>query len=232
MTYTQILTQIRALTGVDTTQWSNAKITLSVNNWKDKVTGYAIGADRRFRFDNTLHTKLPIGTTNLVANQSTYSFLTDEQGNRILTLTGISRIDADGKETALIPVDFTDDRNKVNSMRENAGTPVYYDKISDNVIELLPKPNTSVTSGLKFYFQRSPIYFESTNTTTETGFATTLDRGFVIAGAYDIAIGLGLQNVQPLSVELAKCEQDMKAYFDTRNEDEPAEVRPVVRNYR
>lgn len=232
MTFTSILTQIRALTGVDATQWSNAKITLSVNNWLDKVVGYAIGADKRFRFDSTNHTKLPIGTTNLAANQSTYSFLTDEQGNRILTLTGLSRIDSDGKEIALKPIDFTDDRAKVNSMRENPGTPVYYDKLSDNVVELLPKPDTSVTGGLKFYFQRSPVYFESTDTTEETGFATTLDRGFVIAGAYDVALGLGLQNLQPLSVELAKCEADLKEYFNSRNEDEPAQVRPVVRNYR
>lgn len=232
MTYSQILSQIRALTGIDSTQWSNAKITLSENNWLDKVTGYAIGADKRFRFDSTNHTKLPIGTTNIVANQSMYSFLTDEQGNRILTLTGISRIDSAGKETALTPVDFTDDRNRINSMRENAGTPVYYDKISDNVIELLPKPDTSITGGLKFYFQRSPEYFESTDTTAETGFATTLDRGFVIAGAYDCAIALTLPNVQLLSVELAKCEQDLRDYFNNRNEDEPAQVTPVVRNYR
>jgi hypothetical protein len=231
MTYTQILTQIRALARVDSTQWSDAKITLSTNNWMDKVVGYAIGADRRFRFDSTNHTKMPIGTTNINANQSQYSFLTDEQGNRILTLTGISRV-VDGKETALTPVDFTDDRNKINGMRETPGTPMYYDKVSDNVIELLPTPDTTISGGLKFYFQRSPKYFLSNDTTTESGFATTLDRGFVIAGAYDAALALGLPNLQPLSVELARCEADLKQYFDNRNEDEPAEVRPIVRNYR
>ena len=81
-----IVQQVRSLMRVDSTQWSTAKIVASVNNWLDTVTGYAIGADKRFQWDDTNHSALPEGTTNLVANQSDYSFLTDQQGNTILTL--------------------------------------------------------------------------------------------------------------------------------------------------
>ena len=91
-----IVQQVRNLLRVDSTQYPTSRIVNSVNNWLDFVTGYAIGADKKFRFDDTNHTKLPIGTTNLVANQREYSFLTDEQGNRILTLTRIDVKDSAG----------------------------------------------------------------------------------------------------------------------------------------
>lgn len=90
-----IVQQTRALMRVDSTQWSTAKIVASCNNYLDLVAGYAIGADKRFQWDDTNHTKLPIGTTDLVANQSDYSFLTDEQGNAILNLTRIDILDSD-----------------------------------------------------------------------------------------------------------------------------------------
>ncbi len=78
-----IAQQTRSLMRVDATQWPTYKIVNSCNNWLDSVTGYAIGADRRFYWDDSNHTKLPIGTTDLVANQSDYSFLSDEQGNKM-----------------------------------------------------------------------------------------------------------------------------------------------------
>src|SRR3990167_8934009 len=87
-----IVEQTRSLMRVDSTQWPVAKIVASANNWLDTVVGYAIGADRRFQFDDTNHTALPEGTTALTINQSDYSFLTDQQGNTILTLIGVSTL--------------------------------------------------------------------------------------------------------------------------------------------
>ena len=67
---TGILQQVRSLMRVDASQWPTYKVVNSVNNYLDTVAGFAIGADRRFQWDDTNHTKLPIGTTNLVANQT------------------------------------------------------------------------------------------------------------------------------------------------------------------
>src|SRR3990167_10685564 len=91
-----IVQQVRSMMRVDSTQWPTYKIVASVNNWLDTVTGYAIGADKRFQWDDTNHTALPQGTTNLEANQSDYSFLTDQQGNTILTLIRIEMLRATG----------------------------------------------------------------------------------------------------------------------------------------
>jgi hypothetical protein len=228
-----IVQQVRNFMRVDSTQWATSKIVNSVNNYLERVAGYAIGADRRFQWDDTNHTKLPIGTTNLVANQSDYSFLTDEQGNRILTLTRIDVLDPGGEWRELMSVDQVQIPMALDEWQKTAGLPTHYDKIADNIIRLYPKPANSVTSGLKFYFQRSPSYFSASDTTKEPGVAPTLHEGFVIKAAYDGAITLGLPNTQALSVEMQRQEQIMKDYFTIRTEDEPNKsIRPVFRSSR
>lgn len=215
---------------VDATQWPTSRIVNSCNNWLDTVTGYAIGADRRFQWDDTNHTALPIGTTNLVANQSDYSFLTDQQGNSILNLTGIEILDASGLYRKLIPRNFGDSDEAEDELLRTAALPTHYDKIADNVVRLTPKPIASVTAGLKFYFQRAGSYFAATYTTKAPGVAPLLHRGFVISSAYDGALTLGLQNLQPLSVEMQKEEEKMKRYFAIRNTDEQAVITPPIVN--
>lgn len=222
---TGIVQQTRSLMRVDATQWPTAKIVNSANNWLDTVTGYAIGADRHFQWDDSNHSKLPIGTTNIVVNQSDYSFLVDEQGNDILTLLRIDIQDGSGDWHKLQTLDESQIPVALDEFESQSGTPQYYDKIADNIIRLYPTPSANVTAGLKFYFQRTGSYFVATDTTKEPGVAPLLHRGFVIAAAYDGALTLGLQNLNALLIERQREEEKMRQYFAIRNEDE---VRRVV----
>lgn len=222
-TNTGIVQQVRKIVRVDSTQWPNANISNSCNNWLDTVTGYAIGADKRFQWDDTNHTKLPEGTTNLVSGQSDYSFLTDEQGNTIITLTGVSILN-NSKYEPLQLVDRNDTDYDPSTFGVDTGTPTQYDKIADNIIRLDYKPSSTVSAGLKFYFQRTPSYFVSTDTTKTPGCSPLLHRGFVIASAYDCALSLGLGNLQGLAVERQAEEQKMIEYFNRRNNDDPKPV--------
>lgn len=226
-----IVQQVRDMMRVDSTQWATSKIVNSCNNWLDTVAGYAIGADKRFQWDDTNHTKLPIGTTNLVANQAEYSFLTDEQGNNIITLTRLDIKDANGNWTKLIPIDQAQIDTALDDFESTAGIPLYYDKTADNVVKLYPKPATSVTAGLKFYFQRTPSYFSASDTTKTPGVSPLLHRGFVIAAAYDGALTLGLNNLQPLSVERQFETEKMKQYFPNRVNDEQHTIIPINRSH-
>ncbi len=224
--------QTRSFMRVNSTQWPTSKIVNSFNNHLDTITGYAIGADRRFQWDDTNHTKLPIGTIDLVANQADYSFLTDEQGNRILTVIRIDIQDSTGVYRQLQQIDEKQMSGALDNYQLTAGLPVYYDLIADNVVRLYPKPSASVTAGIKFYFQRSPSYFIANDTTKEPGVASTLHRGFVIKAAYEGAITLGLQNIQALSVEDQKEEQKMKEYFMIRNVDSNKQITAYHRSSR
>lgn len=215
---------------VDSTQYPTYRIVNSVNNYLDTITGYAIGADRRFQFDDTNHTKLPIGTTDLTSGQSDYSFITDEQGNSILNLTRIDILDEDGLYRKLEPIDESQIDIALDEYYKDNAKPLAYDKIADNIIRLYPTPAVTVAAGLKFYFQRSASYFAATDTTKEPGVSPLLHRGFVIAAAYDGALALGLQNLQPLAVEQEKETMKMKQYFAIRNTDETAVMMPPYIN--
>lgn len=228
-----IVEQTRDFTRTDADMWSTQKIVNSCNNYLDTITGYAIGADRRFQWDDTNHTKLPIGTTNLIANQSDYSFLVDEQGNNIINLNRIDILDSNGIYRQLAPIDESEITGiALDEFMKTAGFPLYYDKIADNVIRLYPKPVSSVTNGLKFYFQRTPSYFAETDTTKSAGVSPLLHRGFVINSAYDCAFTLGLDCLQALSVERQLEDKKMQDYFSIRETDEPSVIIPKWRSSR
>lgn len=229
-----ILQQVRDMMRVDSTQWATSKVVNSVNNYLDTVAGYAIGADRRFQWDDTNHTKLPKGTTALVSGQSEYSFLTDEQGNTILNLLSISLLEiSTNKETLLTPVDISETKYDYASFGVDSGLPTAYDKIADNVVRLDRAPGASDASlyKLKFYFQRTPSYFAASDTTKAPGVPPLLHRGFVINAAYDGALTLGLANLQALSVERQLEEKKMMAYFGNRNTDEKTTLQARHRSY-
>lgn len=221
---TGIVQQTRYLMRVDSTQWPTAKIVNSCNNYLDLVAGYAIGADNNFQWDDTNHTALPEGTAQLTINVSDYSFLTDEQGNSIVTLLGVSRLDSTTNK--YVPLEQVD-RREVDTgyFGTTSGTPTAYDKIADNIIRLDYLPPATVSAGLKFYFQRTPSYFAATDTTKAPGVSPLLHRGFVVASAYDGALTLGLPNLNALGVEMQKEEKKMIEYFArNRNRDKRAQA--------
>lgn len=227
-TDTGIVQQVRKLMRVDSSQWPTANIVASVNNWLDTVTGYAIGADKRFQWDDTNHTELPEGTMASVSGQSDYSFLTDEQGNTIITLTGISRLDsATGYYIPLDLVDRNDPTVDLATFGAVSGVPTMYDKIADNIIRLNFKPTASTSAYFKFFFQRTPSYFVAGDATKVPGVPSLLHRGFVIAAAYDGALTLGLQNLQALGVERQIEERKMTTYFADRNRDDRSGMSPA-----
>lgn len=228
-TNTGIVQQTRSFMGVDSSQWPTAKIVNSANNWHDYVTGYAIGADKRFQWDDTNHTKLPEGTTALTINVSDYSFLTDEQGNAIITLTGVSLL-VNGKYEPLELVDRNDPDYDPATFGTVAGTPTKYDKIADNIIRLDTLPPATVSSGLKFYFQRVGSYFVAADTTKAPGVSPLLHRGYVIAAAYDGAMTLGLKNMRNLQQERTLEDQKMITYFSRRNADQKGRMVPLRQN--
>jgi len=223
---TGILQQARSFARVDANQWPTVKVLNSVNNYLDEVTGYAVGADKRFNWDDTNHAKLPIGTTNLVAGQQDYSYLTDEQGNAILSLTRVDLLQTTGGIYIPLALKIESEITQaVDEYQKTAGIPLEYIKIADNIIRLKSQPSANITAGLKFYFERTASYFVIGDTTKAPGVSPLLHRGFIIAAAYDAAITLGLKNTNLVSKEMDKERQKMIQYFGgNRNRDQKGRI--------
>lgn len=225
-----ILQQSRLMGRVDANQWPTYKVVNSTNNWLDYVVSYGIANDKFLQFDDTNHTKLSEGRSDLTINVSDYSFLTDEQGNPIKTLLGISLLTG-GYYKPLTPVD----RSQVDTSTfgQVTGTPTQYDKLSDNIIRLDKIPTATVSLGLKYYFQRAGSYFTASDTTKQPGVDPALHRGFVIASVYDMGLnGIGTVDMVAMSRERDFEIQKMIEYFNTRNNDQPKRMVGAYQNNR
>lgn len=228
-----IVEQTRKLSRFDAIQWPAANVANSCNNRLDKVMGYGIKMDKGFPLDDSNHPGLPIGTTATVEDQKEYSFLTDDYGNTITTLTRIDLLGADGIYHELKRINQGDIDGAIDEYQKTAGTPNEYMKLADNVIRLFPKPSTSIAAAIKYYFQRSPKYYVSGDTTKTTGFAPELDRGFVVESVYDAMLALGsAEDINKWAGELAKEDRKMDIYFSGRNRDGVSRMTPTYSSSR
>lgn len=225
---TGIVQQARGLARVNATQWPTAKIVNSCNSWMDELIPYLIARDKRFRWDDTNHTKLPIGTAELTSNTDYFSFITDEQGNRILNLLRIDILDSNGLYKKLKLIDEGDIKTALDDYKRTNGTPEEYMKVSDNVIRVFPRAATTIAAGIKYFFQRVGSYFAATDTTKEPGVAAVLHRGFVVASAYDAALTLGLDNLSDLRGERERELAKAINYLSLRNTDAKSGMSPRV----
>lgn len=204
----------------------------SANMALNEVTSLILGADGRWQWDDTNYTDLPIGTTDLVANQQDYGIDTS-----MIEITRVECKDEAGNTHFLIPFDQKDLNQNTNQhvdintsgsvssgsltdFQSTAGTPIYYDKIGNSIF-LYPKPSYSLTAGLKVYFKRNGSYFVSTDTTKKPGFAIHLHRYVSLSMAKDYAIAkmLSGDKITSLYNELAVMKQNIIQHYGRRQKD-------------
>jgi len=244
MTYSDILSDIDFLVKSDSITYPIAQKTANVNRALDNVVSAILGADGRWQWDDTNYTDLPIGVTDLVANQQDYSFDTE-----YLVLTRLEVKDSNGKWQYLTPIDQNDLNYSTFNYRDNVpgyvavtgqsltdflntpGIPLYYDKLASSVF-LYPKPNYTSTGALKAYFQRKADYFTVSDTTKEPGFAKHLHRYLSLSAAYDFALTNGLAKAGTLKQELLALEQKITEFYAYRPKDEKVIIRPHIENWR
>lgn len=226
--------------------YSLKRIASDANRAMDEVVSIILGADGRWQFDDTNYTDLPIGTTNLVANQQDYSFDPEQ-----IDITRVECKDQNGMWQYLSPFDqrdltppgtanipntgltatgtFGGNNYSLTSFMEQAGTPIFYDKIANSIF-LYPKPSYNSSGGLKVYFQRKPYYFQSTDTTTQPGFAKHLHKIIPLKCAYMYAVSkiLASSKIQQLQIQIQAWEQKIKDFYASRKKDE--KVVMVARN--
>lgn len=208
-----------------------ADFVADVNEELDTFLHIATRADGTWQVDDSNYTTddgdLPIIYTDLVANQSDYSFLTDEFGNVILDLLRVYIL-SNGQYIPLEYVDRTNNDNRgLYSEDGNTGTPRVYDK-SGNTITLDPIPVANVTEGLKVEINREAYYFSVSDTTKKPGVPGVLHKVFYIGPAYKYARQNNLANLSRLERDyfsLVGSPEDPEdfgqigQYLASRNED-------------
>lgn len=165
--------EVDALCDSDTTSYPLKDKTRRINAALEQVVGWILTADGTWQWDDSNYTDLPIGTINLIASQSGYTF-----NDKFLEIEKVEIKDFNGDWQPLKNIDELEEREEsLDQMFETDGLPEYYDKISDDTIKLYPAPTaatTTLTNGLRVHFRRTAHLFEAdgSDTTAMPGFAS------------------------------------------------------------
>lgn len=171
--------EARDLCDADTTSYPAAALLRRINYAYEIVVGWIIGADGTWQFDDTNYTNFPIGTYTLTAGTGRYSF-----NDKFLQLEEVQilRAGTGGNYEIIPPLDQKELGDQITPLDEiysENGFPQFYDKVSDDTIELFPSPasaDVNLTNGLKIRFKRTADLYTSAQVTTgtkEPGFASS-----------------------------------------------------------
>ena len=186
--------------------------------------------DGRWQLDDTNHTKYPIITTALTANQQDYTFTVDEQSNQILDIYRVEILDSTGHGVELTPIDQFDIQGQaLTEFMRDAATPLFYDKTANGII-LYPKPNYTNSAGLKIYYNRTPDYFVSTDTTKKPGIPDMFHEYLALRPSYQYCLRKGLPQTDSLRNDMVAMEDAIKLYYSNRSKDEVKEMSAAPRN--
>lgn len=172
-----------------------------------------------WKVDDTNHSGTPEHTINLVSGTRAYTFTTDSSSNEILAIDRVEITDSSGNTKRLQQLNrsvITDEG--MSEFMETTGEPEFYD-IVGKTVTVYPAPNYNATGGLKLFNERAGSYFADTDTTKVAGIPRVFHEYLVIRPAYFFCATKGLSQAKFLQIELAKMEEAIKEFYQTRAKD-------------
>lgn len=226
----------------DTTSYPVATMLRRVNQAYEQVVGWLINLDGNWQFDDTNYSDFPIGTYTLVNSQGKYSF-----NNKFLQLLDVQVMGSDGNYQIIKPIDQKDSQSSIPLREEfeTDGFPLFYDKISDDTIELLPAPDNGVSvtlaSGLRVYFKRTADLFTAAQVITGTkvpGFHSTFHIILAWMAARPYCMKFHPERVSVLNaligdttIQPTGMKRDIIKQYTKRSKDERKIMKPKRINY-
>ena len=185
-TITDINLEARDLCDADTNSYTAATLLRRINEAYERVIGWILEADGLWQWDDTNYSDLPVGTQTLVNSQGVYSF-----NDKFLEIEEVQVKNVDGDWVIIRPIDQKEfsDYSPLSQAFETDGMPAYYDKVTDDTIELFPAPDNGVSvtlaSGLKIKYRRTASIFVETT----PGTPDDADKvpGFISSAHYVLA---------------------------------------------
>jgi hypothetical protein len=185
-------------------------------------------ATGNWQYDDSNNTDLPFATTDIVNAQRRYALPTEA-----LTVQRVEAKDSSGNWTVLRPLIKESIPEALDEFHDENGTPMYYNLV-DGVITLYPATNYASTDGLKVYYDREAVAFETSDTTKTPGFASPYHE------ILPVMMAMEWYNVkQPTSPTLVKLEQKflrlekaLKDFYGKRFKDYKPRVGRAKVSYR
>ena len=220
MTISDILAEARSLTDTDSTSYPNAVLLRRCNNAYEEIVGKLIARNSRWQFDDSNYTSFPIGYTTLVAGQQDYTFDTAH-----LIIERVQVKDSSGIWQLLRPINMQDIGMPREEYQKTNGLPMEYDKSGSSIL-LFPAPSaatTTLTAGMRVYFQRTASIFTSDEVTTGTkvpGFASPYHILLAYKAAIPYCLSYKKDRVPLLMAEAKRLEDELMAFEASKDKDD------------
>lgn len=216
-TYSQGLVEdARFLVGANSVTYPIADLTRNLNRRWEEAKNYIYLSDGTWQSAETTY------SVNLVSGTQGYTIpRTHIKVMRVEILT------ADGQSKRLEAFDKSELKNSVRDFENVDGEPRYYE-MTGQTINLYPAPNYNATNGLTWWFQGTPDYFETTDTTAEADLIQTVDRYLSVGAALDYAIAKVLANKNDLQDQLDRLKEQLESIANRRHGDVNIVLKPRV----
>lgn len=223
-----IFEDIDFLVGTNSISYPLADKLRVVNKINYDVTSDILRYQSNWEFDDTNNTDFPIATTNLIASQQDYALPTS-----LVKLVRVEVKDANGNFRRVHQFDETQVDQALTEFNATDGMPQYYREIG-NSIELYPSPSasaTTLTSGLKCYYQRVITDFTTSDAAVEPGFAPQFHPILSYGAAYEYAFINQLRIADRLKLKLDELRAELREYYSSRNREVRSALKIKQRNY-
>lgn len=223
-----LIEDIDFLVGSNSTSFPVADKLRIINKANYDVTTDILRYQSNWEFDDTNETDFPIATTNLVASQKDYSLPTT-----LVKLVRVEVKDAGGNFQKVQQFDETQVSQALTEFNKTDGLPLYYREIG-NSIELYPSPSasdTTLTAGLKCYYQRVIQDFTTSDASVEPGFAKQFHPILSYSAAYEYALINQLPVMPVLKAKLDELRAGLREYYSSRNREVRPKLQAKIRNY-
>jgi len=161
-------------------------------------------------------TDFAIATTNIVANQSNYSFPSE-----LLLLERVEAKDSAGNWTLLEPIIEKEVGYALDEYYDTAGIPNTYRKVG-NALFIYPASSANVTSGLKIYYRRAFTYATQTGgtfTPTAPAIPSVHHNWLAYTASLPYLISKGLSQKNDVASERERLTKQIEEYYTAREKD-------------
>lgn len=216
------------LVGTNSTSFKPEDKLRIINKINYDVTSDILRYESNWEFDDTNKTDFPIATRNLVASQKDYSLPTE-----LVKLVRVEVMDSGGNFQKVQQFDETQVSQALSEFNETAGLPLYYREIG-NSIELYPAPSsssTTLTAGLKCYYQRVITDFTTSDASVEPGFSKQFHPILSYGTAYEYAYINQMDIAPVIKARLDELREGLRQYYSSRNREVKPTLKVKIRNY-
>lgn len=221
MQLSELKLDVDFLCGSTSATYPNTDKVRNMNIAYQQVAALIWESQTGWQYDDSNASTFAIATASLVAGQQDYELPSTAQ--RILR---VEAKDSSGNFQRLERLDQHDVYGALSEFHETDGNPLYYDMIGRSVM-LYPASDSTISAGLKVYFNRDVTNLVASATTTTPGFALPYHRILSISAAIDFLDSD--EEINRLLRERSRLEKGLTRFYARREEEGPAKIKPAGR---